>query len=299
MKRKNYLIPPGFAFLCGTAFLGGCSHMVLLEPKGPIGDSERFVILASFGLMLIVVIPVIIMAFWFPRRFRESNTESPYTPNWSRSAKIDLVVWLVPAVIVTALGTLAWTTTHRLDPYKPIDSEVKPVTIEAVALDWKWLFIYPDQHIAAVNQIVFPVNVPLNFKITSDTVLASFFIPQLGSQLYAMPGKQARLHLLADEIGVYDGQNQQFNGRGYAGMRFEAIATSTGDFARWLQKTGKSPDHLDQARFEELRKPSTDSPVQYFSPVEPDLFQYILRRGQINDQDSGAVDPNPVSASSQ
>jgi len=264
------------------AILGGCSQMPLLDPKGPIGDSERFVILVAFGLMLIVVIPVIVMAFWFPRKFRASNTESPYSPKWSHSWKIDLVVWLVPAAIVTALAILAWTTTHRLDPYKPIASKVKPVTIEVVALDWKWLFIYPDQQIATVNRIVFPVHAPLSFKITSDAVLASFFIPQLGSQLYAMPGKLARLHLLADEEGTYQGQNQQFSGRGYADMRFEAVATTEEQFEDWIQKARRSPDRLDSDRFATLRQPSSKVPVQYFSGVTPGLFDHILQSERPN-----------------
>ncbi len=254
--------------------------MVLLAPKGPIGHSERFVILAAFVLMLIVVIPVIVMAYWFPRKYRAANTKAIYTPNWSHSGKIDMVVWLVPAVIVTALGTLAWITTHQLDPYKPIDPWVKPINIDAVSLDWKWLFIYPDQNIATVNQIVFPANVPLSFRITSDTVLASFFIPQLGSQIYAMPGKQARLHLKADEPGVYTGQNQQFSGSGYAGMDFEAIATSAEKFAAWVKKTKQSPDRLDFARLRQLSKQSADNPVQFFAWVEPGLFEHIIGKYQ-------------------
>lgn len=250
--------------------------MVLLVPKGPIGHSERFVIITAFVLMLIVVIPAIVMAFWFPRRYRASNTKVPYTPQWCHSGKIDLIVWLVPAAIVTALGTLAWITTHQLDPYKPIDPGVQPINIDAVSLDWKWLFIYPDQHIATVNQIVFPANVPLSFRITSDTVMASFFIPQLGSQIYAMPGMQARLHLRADEPGVYAGQNQQLSGRGYAGMHFEAIATSPKQFDAWVEKARQSPQRLDLARLKEVSKPSSDCPVQFFAWVEPGLFEQII-----------------------
>jgi cytochrome o ubiquinol oxidase subunit 2 len=278
MKRTKIFISAGLSCVGATLILGGCSHMVLLDPKGPIGDTERFVIITAFVLMLIVVVPAIVMALWFPRRYKASNTKAPYTPKWSHSIKIDLVVWLVPAAIVTALGILAWNTTRHLDPDKPIDTDRKPITIEAVSLDWKWLFIYPDLHIATVNQIVFPVDVPLSFRITSGTVLASFFIPQLGSQIYAMPGRQSRLHLMADDPGVYDGQNQQFSGSGYSDMRFEAIATSVEQFEAWVKKTRQSPNQLDPARFEELRKPSTGHPVQHFSRVEPDLFEYILRQ---------------------
>jgi len=252
--------------------------MVLLTPKGPIGETERFVIIVAFVLMLIVVLPVIIMAFWFPRKYRASNKDAPYTPQWSHSLKIDLVVWLVPVAIVTALGILAWITTHEVDPYKPIEPGIKPLNIEAVSLDWKWLFIYPDQNIATINQIVFPAKVPLKFKVTSETVLASFFIPQLGSQIYAMPGKQARLFLMADEPGVYRGQNQQFSGSGFAGMHFEAIATPPEQFASWVRKIQKSADRLNLARFEEIRIPSADYPVTHFSHVEPGLFDNIINR---------------------
>jgi cytochrome o ubiquinol oxidase subunit II len=177
MRAKSYFVLIGWALLSASAFLGGCGHMPLLNPKGPIGDAERFVIIAAFVLMLIVVVPVFVMVICFPRRYRASNTKAIYKPRWSHSRKIELTMWLVPAVIVTALGILTWTTTHRLDPLKPIDPGIKPIRIEAVSLDWKWLFIYPDHHIATVNQIVFPTHVPLSFRITSDSVLGSFFIP--------------------------------------------------------------------------------------------------------------------------
>jgi cytochrome o ubiquinol oxidase subunit II len=252
--------------------------MVLLDPKGPIGSDEKFVILAAFGLMLIVVIPVLVMVFWFPYKFRAGNTKADYAPKWTFSIWIELVVWLVPAAIVTCLGVLAWKTTYQLDPYKPLASTAKPLTIEAVSLDWKWLFIYPDQNIAVVNQLVFPTNVPLNFKITSDTVMTSFFIPQLGSQIYAMAGMQTRLHLLADTPGTYEGQNQQLSGDGYTDMTFKAIATSQEQFEQWVQNAKGSPAKLDPARYRELTKPTADAPVAYFSSVKPDLFNHILSK---------------------
>jgi cytochrome o ubiquinol oxidase subunit II len=250
--------------------------MLLFDPKGPIGEAERFLIIAAFVLMLIVVIPVFVMVFGFSLRYRASNTKATYTPKWQYSAKLDLVIWLIPIFIVTALAYLTWTRTFQLDPYKPIDSEVKPVRIEVVSLDWNWLFIYPDYDIAVVNQLVFPANVPLSFRLTSDTVMTSFFIPQLGSQMYAMAGMQTRLHLMADEPGTYAGQNQEFSGRGYADMHFKAIAVSREQFETWLQKAKQSPDKLDLAVYEKLRKPNTDYPVIFFSAVKPDLFDHIM-----------------------
>jgi cytochrome o ubiquinol oxidase subunit 2 len=278
MKRKKCFAFAGSLSLCAVLFLGGCSTILVLDPKGPIGESERFVIIAAILLMLIVVIPVFIMGFWFPRKYRASNTESIYMPKWSHSAKIELLMWGVPVAIVTALAILAWTSTHSLDPYKSIPSAGKPVNIEAVCLDWKWLFIYPDENIATVNQIAFPVNVPVSFRLTSDTVMSSFFIPQLGSQIYAMAGMQTRLHLLADSPGVYAGHNQQFTGRGYADMHFKANAVSVEEFQSWVQQVKQSPEKLDLNRYEELAKPSVGyDPVTYFSSVKPDLFEHILR----------------------
>jgi cytochrome o ubiquinol oxidase subunit 2 len=278
MKRIRYFLFCGLPAMGIALLLGGCDHVLLLDPKGPIGDTERFVIIASFVLMLIVVIPVVVMTLIFPWKYRASNTKATYTPKWSRSVKIESVIWLVPAVIVILLGTLVWTTTHRLDPYKPIDTGVKPINIQAVSMDWKWLFIYPDQNIATLNQLVFPANVPLSFRLTSDTVMASFFIPQLGSQIYTMAGMQTQLHLMADEPGVYTGQNQQYTGRGYAEMNFKAVATSPQEYQAWLQKVRSAPDRLDLARYTQLEKPGVDSSVMHFSSVKPGLFDHILRK---------------------
>jgi cytochrome o ubiquinol oxidase subunit 2 len=287
MKRNTYSAFVRLSVLYTAAFLGGCSQLLLLDPKGPVGDAERFVIIVAFLLMLIVVIPVFIMVLWFPRKYRASNPNATYRPKWSYSTKIDLAMWLVPVVIVTALGILSWNATHRLDPYKPIDSGIKPVSIEVVSLDWKWLFIYPDHDIAVLNQLVFPTRVPLSFRLTSDTVLTSFFIPQLGSQIYAMAGRQSRLHLMADEPGTYAGHNQQFSGRGYADMHFKAIAVSEEQFEAWVQETRKLPDKLDLARYEELEKPSVDQRVTRFSSVKPGLFDHIVRKYMAMDVNPG------------
>ena len=279
MKRKKYLVLFGLLSLGAVTFLAGCSTILLFNPKGPIGEAEKFLILAAIGLMAIVVIPVFIMAFWFPVKYRASNTASTYTPKWSYSAKIDLVMWAVPIAIVTVLAILAWTRTHSLDPYKPIPSAHKPINIQAVSLDWKWLFIYPDQNIATVNQLMFPVNAPLSFKLTSDTVMTSFFIPQLGSQMYAMGGMQTQLNLLADKPGTYAGHNNQISGIGYANMHFKAQAVSLEDFQAWVQKVRQSPEKLDLQRYKQLTQPNDGYyPVTHFSAVEPDLFLYVLRK---------------------
>jgi cytochrome o ubiquinol oxidase subunit 2 len=278
MKPIKTFVLNALLSLGAAIMLGGCNQFPLIDPKGPIGLSERFVIFVSIALMLIVVIPVLVMAWWFPLKYRASNTKAKYMPNWCHSNKIELVIWLVPALIILALSIMIWITTHQLDPYKPIDAGVKPITIEAVSLDWKWLFIYPDQKIATVNQLVFPVNVPLSFRLTSGTVMTSFFIPQLGSQIYAMAGMQTRLHLLAHESGTYLGQNQQFSGRGFAEMNFEASAVSREAFDNWVRNVAGSGEKLDVARFEEIAAPSVAAPVAHFTLAQPDLFVRIIRQ---------------------
>jgi len=256
--------------------LGGCGRVPLLDPKGPVGDSERVVIIVAFLLMLLVVVPVQILAFRFARKYRASNPDARYEPKWGHSLRLELVVWLVPVAIVTALGYLAWTRTLELDPDKPIDSAARPVRVDAVSLDWKWLFIYPDQDIAVVNELVFPAGVPLNLRITSGTVMTSFFIPQLGSQIYGMGGMVTRLHLLADEPGTYAGKNQQYSGAGYSDMTFDAIAKSPAEFADWVQKVKQSPDRLDAARYQRLAQPTKGYPVTYFGSVTSGLFDDVV-----------------------
>ena len=278
MKIIKELILCGLPLLCLTVLLNGCEQVPLLDPKGPIGAHERYVIIAAFALMLIVVIPVALMTLWLPMKYRASNPRATYAPKWSRSGAIEVIIWTVPAVIVTLLGILVWNSTYRLDPYKPIQSDAGPISIEVVSLDWKWLFIYPDLDIASVNRIVFPVEVPVSFRITSDTVMTSFFIPQLGSQIYAMAGMQTRLHLLADEPGTYAGQNQQFSGRGYADMNFEAVAASREEFEDWVRKVKQSPDRLDLARLADMQKPGIGYSPAYFSTVQPDLFERIVHK---------------------
>jgi len=277
MERRKYFFI-GLIVLGLILFLNGCDSVLLLNPKGPIGESQKFLILAAIGLMAIVVIPVFIMAFLFSVKFRASNTKSTYMPKWRTSGKIEFVMWAVPIAIVSVLAILAWSRTHSLDPYKPISAASKPITIQAVSLDWKWLFIYPDQHIATVNELAFPVNAPLTFKLTSDTVMTSFFIPQLGSQMYAMGGMQTQLNLLADHPGVYAGHNNQISGTGYAFMYFKAHAVSPEKFQAWVKKVRESEDSLNHDRYEQLTRPNDGYfPVTYFSAVEPDLFLRILR----------------------
>lgn len=257
--------------------------MVLFHPKGSIGSSDEMLIIVPAVLMLLVIIPVIIMAIVFARRYRASNKKAKYAPEWEHSKRIEAVVWAVPALIVAVLSVLAWIYSHNLDPYRALKSNAKPVTIEVVSLDWKWLFIYPDQHIATVNKIEFPTNVPVHFYITSETVMNSFFIPQLGSQIMSMPGMQTQLNLMANHPGTYHGISANFSGRGFSGMTFKAVATKTvGDFKSWVQKVKQSPRKLDHAAYEALKKPSENNAVTYYSSVEPKLFHGIIAKYMAN-----------------
>lgn len=261
--------------LPATLLLSGCRWAVL-DPSGPIGEQERTIILIATALMLLVVVPVIAMILVFAWRYRASNESADYAPNWSHSTKVEAVVWGIPIAIIAILGTICWRSSHALDPFKPLAASVKPVRIDAVAMDWKWLFIYPKQGIATVNEVAMPVGVPVVFHITSATVMNSFFIPRLGSQIYAMANMQTAVNLLASEPGTYRGLSANFSGDGFSGMTFKALALSSADYARWLAKVKASPQTLGAADYARLEKPSENVPVAYYSQVIPDLFPEIV-----------------------
>jgi cytochrome o ubiquinol oxidase subunit II len=275
MSKNRYPRLLGLLPLIGTLLLSGC-NMTLLDPKGQVGLDERNLIITATLLMLLVVVPVIVMTFLFAWKYRASNTDAVYTPKWSHSTKIEIAVWAVPVLIIIALGYVTYKSTHALDPYKPLESDVKPITIEVVALDWKWMFIYPEQGIATVNKIVFPAHTPINFKVTSDSVMNSFFIPALGGQIYAMAGMQTKLHLIANQNAEMDGISANYSGAGFTGMKFKAIATSQEDFDAWVSEVKKAPKQLEKAEYEALSKPSQNNPVELYSSVTPNLFQIIV-----------------------
>lgn len=275
MTKKRYPRLFGLLPLFGMLLLGGC-NMTLLDPVGQVGIDEKNLIITATLLMLLVVIPVIAMTFIFAWKYRASNTKATYAPKWSHSTKIEVVIWTVPILIIIALGVITYKSTHALDPYRPLESDVKPITIEVVAMDWKWLFIYPEQGIATVNKIVFPANTPVNFRVTSDTVMNSFFIPGLGGQIYAMAGMQTKLHLIANRNAELDGISANYSGAGFTGMKFKAIATSQADFDAWVSEVKAAPKQLDSAQYEALSKPSQNNPVELFSSVTPNLFQVII-----------------------
>ena len=275
MTKKRYPRLLGLLPLFGTLLLGGC-NWTLLDPVGQVGIEERNLIITATLLMLLVVVPVILMTLIFAWKYRASNKDATYAPKWSHSTKIEVVIWTVPILIIIALGVITYKSTHALDPYRPLESDVKPVTIEVVALDWKWVFIYPEQGIATVNKIVFPANTPVNFRITSDSVMNSFFIPGLGGQIYAMAGMTTQLHLIANKNAEMDGISANYSGAGFTGMKFKAIATSEEDFNAWVAEVKASPKQLDNAEYAALEKPSENNPVELYSTVTPNLFQLII-----------------------
>jgi len=285
---KRLLIPLGTGLVVS---LSGCSDLALLDPKGSVGAAEKSLILTATGAMLLVVVPVIILTLAFAWHYRASNRKATYAPKWAFSLPIEIVVWTVPALIILFLGILTWKTSHELDPYRPLDSKVKPINVEVVALDWKWLFIYPDLGIATVNQLAMPVGTPVNFRITSDAVMNSFFIPQLGSQIYAMAGMQTRLHLIADEAGDYAGISSNYSGKGYSDMKFRALAMSDADFDAWVARAREASQRLSMDEYATVARPSAKNPVQYFSSVDPNLFRNIVAKynnGIVKDLDEAA-----------
>ena len=277
-KIKAFLVAM-LAFLSVTS-LTGCKDLVLIYSKGAVGQDERDLIIIATLLMLLVVVPVIIMTLVFAVRYRASNTKAVYDPEFHHSNKIEVVIWGVPIIIIAILATIIWKTTHKLDPYRPLDSEVKPLEVQVVALDWKWLFIYPEQHIATVNYLQLPVNTPIDFKITAgDAPMNSFMIPQLGGQIYAMAGMQTQLHLIADEQGVYDGRGYAFSGAGFNGMHFKTHVGTQQDFDNWVsQVKSTSESELTPQTFDDLEKPSEYVEPAFYGSVTPNLFDNIMMK---------------------
>lgn len=255
----------------------GCNKLIVLNSKGPVGQEETTLIYMSIGAMLIVIVPVFVMTYLFVKRYRDRNDLADYKPGWVHSTKVELVIWLVPLMIVAFLSYLVWVKTYELDPYKPIASDNKPLNIQVISLDWNWLFIYPDYDIATVNELVIPEKVPLSFNLTSATVMTSLFIPQLGSQMYAMAGMQTKLHLLANEPGTYEGHNIEFSGKGYDTMHFNVIAKTMQGFDEWVSQAKAKNNQLDLAAYSKLSQPSTNYPITIFSPVEPGLFNHVMQ----------------------
>jgi cytochrome o ubiquinol oxidase subunit II len=256
----------------------GCqNHFVgVLNPKGLIAHTQRTLFFNTLALMLIVVLPVIVMSFTFVYHYQVSHRIKTYRPNWSHSLFLEALWWGIPIIIIIVLAVLTWKRTYQLDPYRRIVA-TEPLQIQAIALPWKWLFIYPKQNIAAINYLVIPVNKQVEFWFTTDNVpMSAFFIPQLGSQIYTMAGMRTRLHILATQTGNYEGLNTQYNGEGFSDMHFPVYVMEADQLQQWFQQIKKSTQHLTDAEYQHLLNPSIANPPQFYSGVVTDLFQTVI-----------------------
>lgn len=246
---------------------------------GSVSAHERDLIIITLVLMVFVFVPVASFMLFCVWRYRESNSNAAYSPNWSHSNLLEVFLWGGPIVIIAILATLTWISTHALDPYKQVAAESQdPVQVEAIAMDWKWLFVYPQYNVAAVNELAMPVKTPVNIHITSDTVMNAIMIPALGSQIYAMSGMRTQLHLAANKKGRFFGKNYQYTGEHFSKEKFHAVSMSDKQFKAWVQNAKSSGQRLDEARYASLTKPSHPKGVTYFSPVKPHLLNYVIQQ---------------------
>jgi cytochrome o ubiquinol oxidase subunit 2 len=261
-----------------TAALGPPSRAEgVLDAQGPIATAERMILLNSTTIMLVVVVPVILLTLAFAWWYRASNTRACYRPNWAESGRIEFVVWSIPAMVILLLAGVAWSGSHDLDPTRRLASDFKPVRIEVVSLDWKWLFIYPDSQVATLNQVIVPVGAPIEFLLTSTNVMNAFWVPQLGSQIYTMPGMTTRLNLMAERAGEYPGRSSNFSGDGFSDMRFVVHAVPVAEYSKWLEVMRVQGAPLDAGAYSQLLRTVSDVSVRTYGNVEPGLFERIER----------------------
>jgi cytochrome o ubiquinol oxidase subunit 2 len=266
--------------------LGGCNTL-LMNASGDIAVQQGRLIVIATLLMLLIIVPVIALTILFAWRYRKNNTAATYEPDWDHSTRLEMVIWGAPLLIIIALGTITWISTHTLDPYRPltqldatrqIPEGTKTLIVEVVGLDWKWLFIYPELGIASLNELAAPVDVPIRFKITASTVMNSFYIPALAGQIYAMPGMQTTLNAVINQPGVFDGFSANYSGAGFSDMRFKFHGMSQSGFDAWVQGVRSQGKALDRTSYVLLEKPSERVPVQRYGVVDADLFHDVVNR---------------------
>ncbi len=274
LKRLSWLAP--------LPLLAGCKPVVL-APSGDVAARQAELLVQSTLLMLIIIVPVMALTVWFAWRYRATNKRASYDPDWDHSTKLELVIWAIPLMIIICLGALTWVGTHLLDPYRPLDRisaekpvEQAPLQVQVVAMDWKWLFIYPEQGVASVNQLAVPVDRPVEFTLTSTSVMNAFYIPAMAGMIYAMPGMQTTLHGVFNAPGEYQGLASHYSGHGFSGMRFKAVALDGAGFEDWVAQAADSGRTLDRARYLELEKPSENVAPMAFASVDPQLFQRVV-----------------------
>jgi cytochrome o ubiquinol oxidase subunit 2 len=270
--------------LATLPLLAGCD-LVVLDPAGDVARQQGNLIVVSTVLMLLIIVPVMALTVFFAWRYRAANSEATYKPDWDHSTQLELVIWAAPLLIIICLGALTWVATHLLDPYRPlartaagapITAEVKPLEVNVVALDWKWLFIYPEQGIATVNELAVPVDRPIRFRISASSVMNSFYIPALAGQIYAMPGMETRLHGVFNHEGDFAGFSANYSGAGFSNMRFAVKSLSADGFARWAIMAKGTGQPLDRAAYLQLERPSEKEPVRHYASVDPKLFDAVV-----------------------
>jgi cytochrome o ubiquinol oxidase subunit 2 len=268
------------------ALLAGCNTIVM-NPFGDIAAQQSKLIVISTLLMLLIIVPVIALTVLFAWRYRKGNTSAKYDPEWDHSTRLELVIWGAPLLIIIVLGLLTWISTHRLDPYRPlerIDAQrpvpegTKPLVVQVVAMDWKWLFIYPEQGVATVNELVTPIDVPIRFKLTASHVMNSFYIPALAGQIYAMPGMDTTLNAVLNKTGEYEGFSANYSGAGFSHMRFKYHGVSDADFDSWVARTKSAGGTLERDDYLALEKPSEREAVRRYGRVAPALYDAIVNR---------------------
>ncbi len=271
-----WLVP---AAVIGLVLLVANGHdLSVLQPAGVVGQKERNLIIFASLLSLIVVVPVFGLTFWIAWKYRAENTKAKYLPELDGNRLLETIWWTVPLALILVLSVVTWQSSHDLDPYRPLNTSKPPLDVQVVALDWKWLFIYPEQHIATVNYLQFPVNTPINFHITADAPMNSFWIPKLGGQIYAMSGMSTQLHLMADRAGSYPGSSANISGRGFAGMKFMARASSEAEFHQWVNRVKQSSDTLNESSYHFLAQPSENNTLAYFTSDDHNLFDKVVQK---------------------
>lgn len=270
-------------FVLLFTFLTRGRTVAILQPAGTIAEQQRDLIIFASVLGLLVIIPVFVLLGFILWRYRDGNVKAKYRPNWDGSAKLETLWWGIPIFIILILAVVTWKTSHSLDPYRPLESTAKPLRIQVIALQWKWLFIYPEQQIASVNYLQIPEDTPINFEITSDAPMNSFWIPQLGGQVYAMSGMTTKLHLMADETGSYSGVSANISGEGFAGMKFTVDSTSKESFESWTEQVAGGSNELTQASYKKLAEPSSNEPVTLFATSETGLYDSVIHRYMSHD----------------
>ena len=280
---------PGLLGLLGlSALLAGCNNLVLLSPHGDIAAQQGKLIMTSVWLMLLIIVPVVFLTFFYAWKYRAGNRDARYEPDWDHSIQLELVIWAAPLVIIIALGAITWIKTHTLDPYRPLtrisEGENLPVhddnvlRVQVVALDWKWLFIYPDQGIAVVNELAAPVDRQIRFQLTASNVMNSFYVPALAGQIYAMPSMESMLHAVINKPGDFDGFSANYSGAGFSWMRFRFHGMDDDQFAAWVAENKAKGQTLDRAEYLRLEKPSEREPIKRYAKVADNLFDAIVNR---------------------